>query len=119
MDHKQTGNIGEDLAVDFLLENGYEIIERNFRYSNYGELDIIAEKDNILVFVEVKTDRTGSFGPPEYWVGARKQKQVIRIAQYFLMKRNFFDRDCRFDVIGITIRGNKSTINHIENAFMT
>jgi putative endonuclease len=117
-DNKKTGNRGEDIASQFLEDNGYRIVRRNYRYSTFGEIDIIASKDGVLVFVEVKTYRTEEFGEPAMLVNQRKQDQLRKIAQIYLLQCKI-DQDCRFDVIGIKLSkdGTGSLVNHIENAF--
>lgn len=110
------GKIGEDLAANFLEKNGYSILERNYRFG-HGELDIIAEKNNMLIFIEVKTKKHGDFGDPIYWVTRGKQQQMGRIARGYLYERNIADRDCRFDVVLVTWEQGLWNIRHIENAF--
>lgn len=113
---KDTGKIGEDLAASYLENNGYKILNRNFR-AGRGEIDIIALHNNVQVFIEVKTKKHGDFGDPITWVTRSKQRQIGRIAQAYLLQFGITDRDCRFDVI--TVKWDKGTwkINHIENAF--
>jgi len=110
------GKIGEDLAANFLEEKGYAILERNYRFS-HGELDIIAEKDNMLIFIEVKTKKHGDFGDPINWIKRGKQLQMGRIARGYLYERNITDRDCRFDVVLVTWEHGLWKIDHLENAF--
>jgi putative endonuclease len=110
------GKIGEDLTAKFLEEKGYNIIERNYRFG-HGELDIIAEKDNILIFIEVKTKKHGDFGDPINWIKRGKQLQMGRIARGYLYERNITDRDCRFDVVLVNWEHGLWKIDHIENAF--
>ena len=111
------GARGENIAVDYLKKSGYEIIERNFR-AERGELDIIARDGEELVFVEVKTDRSGKFGPPESWVTLRKQKQIAKTAELFLQQLDSSVTPfCRFDVIAITLSRGAEKINHLKNAF--
>jgi putative endonuclease len=110
------GKIGEDLAAKFLEEKGYNIIERNYRFG-HGELDIIAEKDNILIFIEVKTKKHGDFGDPINWIKRGKQLQMGRIARGYLYERNITDRDCRFDVVLVNWENGLWKIDHLENAF--
>ena len=110
------GKIGEDLAAKFLEEKGYNIIERNYRFG-HGELDIIAEKDNILIFIEVKTKKHDDFGDPINWIKRGKQLQMGRIARGYLYERNITDRDCRFDVVLVNWEHGLWKIDHIENAF--
>lgn len=113
---KKLGDWGEEKAAQYLAQKGYEIIDRNFRWSR-GELDIVAEKDDLLVFVEVKTAASAQMGEPASWVTLRKQKQIAQAAQKFLQDKRIENKDCRFDVIGIIKTGGTFKIQHIENAF--
>jgi putative endonuclease len=110
------GKLGEDLAANFLEENGFNIIERNYRFG-HGEIDIIAEKAEMLIFIEVKTKKFGDFGDPINWVSRGKQKQIGRIARGYLYEKNITDRDCRFDVVLVTWEDGLWKIDHLENAF--
>lgn len=115
-DASSVGKLGEQLAAQFLEEKGYTILERNYRYG-HGELDIIAEKDGMLIFIEVKTKKFGDFGDPIHWITRGKQKQMGRIARGYLYERNITDRDCRFDVVLVTWEQGLWKIDLIENAF--
>lgn len=118
-DNKKTGDRGESIASQFLEDNGYRIVDRNFRYSTFGEIDIIAKKDGTLVFVEVKTYRTEEFGEPLLLVNHRKQEKIRKLAQIYMLQKKIDDVDCRFDVIGIksSKAGSDNSVTHIENAF--
>ncbi|MFQ5632758.1 MAG: YraN family protein [bacterium] len=113
---KKLGDWGEEKAVQYLIENGYTIIKRNFRWAR-GEIDIVAENDDLLIFIEVKTAASAQMGEPANWVTQRKQKQIAQVAQKFLQDNRIENKDCRFDVIGIMKSGNTFEIQHIENAF--
>jgi putative endonuclease len=115
---KQTiGKVGEDLAEEFLVNKGYEIIQRNYRYG-HGEIDIIASDRETLVFIEVKTRNNLEFGQPELAVTKSKQRQIRKIAESYLFEKEIKDTDCRIDVIGILLIKNQDPhINHIVNAF--
>lgn len=95
------GRRGEDRAVAFLRASGYRILERNFR-CKLGELDIIARDGDALVFVEVRTRSHGRQGSALEAVSAAKQRQVVRVASYYLASRRMESAPCRFDVVGIT-----------------
>ena len=110
------GRRGESQAAEYLLSNNYEILDRNYRFAR-GEIDIIAAKDGVLVFVEVKTAGSRLFGAPETWVTEAKQKQIGLVAGHFLQSRAIEDQDCRFDVIAIEMRDGGSELRHIQNAF--
>jgi len=106
---------GEDLAADFLKKSGYKILFRNWKWGKH-EVDIIAEKDEIVTFVEVKT-RTGDFlAGVRASVPTEKQKSIIYAADGYLQKYKV-DKESRFDVLTIIMTGNTSEIDHIENAF--
>ena len=114
---RNTGSIGEEIAARYLETKGFEIKKRNFQYSNFGEIDIIAKDGNILVFVEVKANRTKNFGKPEFRVGISKQRQIYKVAQIYMSYNHIRNTDCRFDVIGIEMGRDTNEITHFENAF--
>ena len=93
------GKMGESLAERFLKKKGYEILERNFRCP-LGEIDLIAKEAGELVFIEVKTRQTTSFGFPEEQITWRKQKKLEQLAQFYL-KRYRKEEPCRIDVVSI------------------
>ena len=96
------GQQGEALARDFLLKNGYRILERNFR-NRLGEIDVIAEEQGFICFIEIKTRHSTQCGSPFEAVSKFKQKQIARVAMSYLRSYRREDRPCRFDVVGITI----------------
>ena len=114
---QKLGKSGEDLAVSFLEKNGFEILERNYRYG-HKEIDIIGKDKNTIVFVEVKTGRSKNFGSPQEWVTLRKQRSMIEVAQNYIQKNDLRDFDFRFDVVAINFEKGNAKIEHIENAFM-
>lgn len=116
LNKRQRGIAGEELAVDFLLKKGYRILERNYRFER-GEIDIIAEDNNTLVFVEVKTRRSKEFGEPEDAVTPGKQKQIKQTAEGYIFQYQIDDRSCRFDIVAIDIGMKEPSIRHIEDAF--
>ena len=114
--NKITGNEGENRAVQFLLENGYKILFRNWRL-NIGEIDIIALKEDVLVFVEVKTMPNSTLDMLKSVLNAQKQKRIIKMSKCFLQNnREYNDRYIRFDVIILDMKG-LPPVYHIENAF--
>lgn len=116
--HYHLGNRGESLACTHLLKNGYRILEQNWRYDR-AEVDIIAEKDDFIVIVEVKTRSTDFFGQPSSFVTERKQELLMTAAEGFLEARDI-DKELRFDIIGIVIdpqRPGETRIQHITDAF--
>lgn len=114
-EHNELGKQGENLAVDFLIKNGFEIIERNWRFIK-DEIDIIAETEQYLVFVEVKTRSNIIFGEPDEAVTKKKQKFLIRAANEFIAQNNF-TKEARFDIISVILSGQQVKINHIADAF--
>jgi putative endonuclease len=110
------GKIGEDLAARFLEQNGFKIIERNYRFER-GEIDLIAEEGEELVFIEVKMRRSPVFGAPEDAVTEEKQEQVHTVADGYLFEHNIDNRLCRFDVVAIEFKNEKADIRHLRNAF--
>ncbi|HPD14313.1 MAG TPA: YraN family protein [Planctomycetota bacterium] len=93
----------EDAAADFLRRQGYRILRRNFA-TPFGEIDLIALDEAMVVFVEVKSRVSDEFGPPEAAVDRRKQARLRRIAQYFLDRQALTEMPCRFDVVALTRR---------------
>ena len=117
MKNNIAGKFGEDCAAKFLETEGYTIIARNFRIRS-AEIDIIAQIDDVIVFVEVKARSDIRHGLPSEAVNFHKQKKIIRAAGVFLQDENFSDCACRFDVVEVYLRGDcVEEINHIENAF--
>lgn len=110
------GRHGEDRAVSWLGEQGYEILARNYRYGK-GEIDIIARDGDELAFIEVKTRTNENFGHPIYALTPSKQKQIIKIARSFLYEWGITDTLVRFDVITIEWIGDKEAVEHIKDAF--
>ena len=110
---KILGNIGEKLANQYLKENNYKILERNF-YCRQGEIDIIARENKEIVFIEVKTRSNKNFGEPSEAVTTYKQKHIYKSAKYFLYKNRLINNFIRFDVIEVFIKDGKCKINHIK-----
>ena len=94
------GRRGEQMAAEALRERGYRIVEQNFR-CRYGEIDLVAEEQDDLVFVEVKTRRGTTFGKPEEAVTRTKRRKLAEVASYYLAVRNAGDRSWRIDVVAI------------------
>src|SRR5687767_3282708 len=110
------GKEGERLAERYLQKKGYKLVERNYRCTA-GELDLIVLDQRVVVFVEVKTRTGHGFGTPLEAVEIRKQRKMIRAAQFFLAARGLQQRDARFDVVGVSWAGREPVVEHIENAF--
>lgn len=113
MNKRQLGTEYENVAAEYLQSQGYEIIERNFRCRS-GEIDLIAREGESLCFVEVKYRAGSTCGSPMDAVGSRKQRQILKVAKYYLMKNDMtMDTPCRFDVVAV--EGKKITL--LRNAF--
>ena len=121
-EEKKTDNLtlgaqGEELAAGFLTKKRYDILERNFRCKG-GEVDIVARDGKTLVFVEVKTRRSDTYGVPQLAVTPFKQRQISKAALTWLAKHRLMDNAARFDVIAIVLRDPAvPEIEHIRNAF--
>ncbi|WP_294392177.1 YraN family protein [uncultured Clostridium sp.] len=116
--NKAVGNYAEQIAVNFLIKNHYNIIERNFR-NHLGEIDIVCLKDNCLLIIEVKGRYDINFGYPLESVTVSKQKTIAKVAASYINFKNFHNMNVRFDVIEILFNKNNSLyiINHIKDAF--
>ena len=112
----RTGRRGEDLAAEDLARRGYRILHRGYRAAG-GEIDIVAHRQDILAFVEVKTATSSSFGPPETWVTPEKQRQIARVARAYLQRHTHPGWIPRFDVIALHLCEEGHSIRHIEGAF--
>ena len=122
MDKRQEiGKLGEQVAEKYLLENEYDIIEKNYR-CNYGEIDIIAyDKPNdkrTLVFIEVKTRSNELFGEGIEAIDIKKQKHIYKTAEYYLHKRNKENNNIRIDGIEVFLKADKVTLKHYYNIIM-
>ncbi|MDR0971702.1 MAG: YraN family protein [Bacteroidales bacterium] len=113
--NKSFGDKGERIALEYLIEKKYLILETNYK-SGRNEVDIIAKHRGDIVFIEVKTRATEVFIHPEEAVNLEKQRSIISVANNYILKNNIF-ANARFDIISI-ILNEKIEINHIENAFM-
>ena len=111
--NRAKGDEGEEMATGYLMEKGYEIVERNFQ-TRFGEIDIIARKDGILVFVEVKLKQGEEFGTPEEMYGFGKRQKVKRMAVMYLKGEEV---KCRIDMIAIVVDPNDRVerLTHYEN----
>jgi putative endonuclease len=110
------GKSGEDLAVRYLKKKGYKVIQQNYTCP-VGEIDIIARQKKTIVFVEVKTRRTLSFGSARHAITAHKQRKISMTALYYLKSSHQMDQDARFDVVTVQSKGDSQDIDLIQNAF--
>lgn len=113
---KKIGDDGEDRAVTFLSESGYSIVSRNWRTKG-GEIDIIAQKGDVLVFAEVKTLPSGNLETLSHELDFRKRKRIIETSKFFLLtNRQYNDSKIRYDVLVVDMPGFAS-VYHIQDAF--
>ena len=110
--NKRIGDLGEQLAADFLIKKGYTILERNFR-TPYGELDIIASENDSVVFVEVKTRSTDRFGTGFEAITAKKQATLLNCAAHYADVHNL---DCPVRIDAIEIMLDTKQITHLKGA---
>ena len=110
------GAEGERAAEKFLRRQRYAIVQRNYRCPA-GEVDLIALQGTVVVFIEVKTRTQPGFGTPLEAVDYRKQRQILRTAQFYLSENRLHDRDARFDVVGVWLENGSLRCELIKNAF--
>ena len=117
MSTKKIGKLGEDLAVSYLENKGYRVLERNYSI-RAGEVDIIALDSGVLVFVEVKARSGLGFGAPFEAVTYKKQQQIAKAALFYLSEHDLHNHEARFDVVSVMIHDLKTPkIDLIKNAF--
>jgi len=123
MDKHRIGQRGEDLAANFLQKKGYRILERNFRAEG-GEIDIIAQDNDYICFIEVKMRSSTLFGTPAEAVNYKKQNRIKKLSQIYLKENGLSDKPQRFDILEIIMEYNNKYsnskiryINLIRNAF--
>lgn len=116
MPRKLLGKKGEDIAQEYLLKKGYKILERNYK-KPWGEIDIIAQKGEDIVFVEVKTLKASSFLPEES-IGFKKRRSLIKSAKIYLLEKGYPENQTwQIDVIGVKLTGkNRCQLRHTKNA---
>lgn len=114
-ENQEKGKKGELLASEFLMSNGYTILETNWQVGHL-EVDIIASNDDMLVFVEVKTRKSNTFGEPEDFVGLPKQRNLIRAAGIYIEKTGI-TKEVRFDIVSVIINEGIESVKHIVDAF--
>ncbi len=114
---KEIGNHGEDIACKYLERKEYKILKRNFHFGKIGEIDIVAEKDGTLVFVEVKTRKNNEYGDPLLSINHQKQTALRKAAEGYLYVNKINDKPCRFDIVIIDSASTPPKAKHLENAF--
>lgn len=112
---KQTGRQGEEIAAGYLTGKGYKMVERNWRCPT-GELDLIMELGDTLVFIEVRTRRGQRFGPAEASLTPAKQARLIELAQTYLQEKAALSPAWRIDVVAVRLGQGAAQVKHIENA---
>jgi len=110
------GRQGEQVAEEFLRAQGYTILARNYRVA-LGEIDLIVQDRQTLVFVEVRTHSGAIFGDPLASVNVRKQRQIAKAALQYLIRNGLMEREARFDVVGIRWEDEQARLTHIKSAF--
>jgi putative endonuclease len=113
--HNDLGKQGEKMAVEFLQKNGYEILETNWTFQK-AEIDIIAQKENTLAIVEVKTRSTLDFGLPQDFVKPKKIQLLVKAVNEYVIS-NDLDVEVRFDIIAVHKEGESFVIEHLIDAF--
>lgn len=114
-DHNDLGRVGELEAIEFLIQNGFQILATNWRFRR-DEVDVICQNNEYLVFVEVKTRSSREFGDPSDAVTNAKMMHLIEAAEEYIVSKNI-EKETRFDVIEVVVNGNEFNINHIPDAF--
>ena len=114
-DHNDLGKLGEELAVEFLRKAGYAIRETNWTFQK-AEVDIIAQKDNMLAIVEVKTRSSLDFGLPQDFVKTKKIQLLVKAVNEYVIS-NDLDVEVRFDIIAVHKEGKSFAIEHLVDAF--
>ncbi len=114
-EHNDLGKLGEELAVEFLQKNGYEILETNWVFQK-AEVDIIAKKENTLAIIEVKTRSSLDFGLPQDFVKPKKIQLLVKAVNEYVISNNL-DVEVRFDIIAVHKEGKSFAIEHLIDAF--
>jgi putative endonuclease len=115
-DHNELGKKGEEFAIDFLIEAGYKILEKNYRFQK-AEVDIIALKGLILAIVEVKTRSTDYFGNPQDFVNPKKIKLLLSAIDNYVVEKDL-DVEVRFDIIAVILQKKEKKLVHLKDAYL-
>ena len=113
--HNELGIKGEQVATAFMKDKGYKILKRNWRINRY-EIDIVAEDEDYIIFVEVKTRTSLNHGEPQFFVDDAKIKKIVKTADEYICSNNRLE-EARFDIIGVYKHRDTWELNHIEDAF--
>lgn len=114
-DHNELGKLGEQLATDYLIKKGYEIVVRNYVFQK-AEIDIIAKHNNFMICVEVKARNSDFFGDPQEFVTPKKIKHLVKAMDEFITS-NDIELETRFDIVAVLKNKSTEQITHYENAF--
>ncbi|HRA73873.1 MAG TPA: YraN family protein [Flavobacterium sp.] len=114
-EHNDLGKLGEEIAVEFLQKNGYEILETNWTFQK-AEIDIIAKKENTLAIIEVKTRSSLDFGLPQDFVKPKKIQLLVKAVNEYVIS-NDLDLEVRFDIIAVHKEGKSFAVEHLMDAF--
>ncbi|WP_304157798.1 YraN family protein [Mesonia mobilis] len=114
--HNDLGKKGEQLAVDFLQQKGFTILERNYRFQK-AEVDIIVQKEDLICAVEVKTRSTPEFGNPQDFVKPKQIQQLVKAMDFYITD-NDLDVELRFDIVAIIKNKLGTKIEHLKDAFL-
>ncbi|MBI2962849.1 MAG: YraN family protein [Deltaproteobacteria bacterium] len=116
MNRRDRGRDGEDAAWEYLRRRGYRLRERNLR-TRLGEIDLVVERGETIVFVEVRSRRGARFGTAFESVGPRKRERIARLAAQYLARERLEGRRARFDVVAVEWQDAGPNVDHLENAF--
>ena len=114
-EHNDLGKAGEAFATQYLMDNGFEILEKNYTFQK-AEIDIIAQKGATLAVIEVKTRSSLEYGLPQDFVKPKKIQLLVKAINHYIEKENL-DVNVRFDIIAISKTGNQFSLEHLEDAF--
>ena len=114
-EHNELGKLGEELAVEFLRKEGYEILETNCTFQK-AEIDIIAQKENTLAVVEVKTRSSLEFGLPQDFVKPKKIQLLVKAINEYVVSKDL-DIEVRFDIIAVHKENKSFAVEHLKDAF--
>ena len=114
--HNDLGEKGEDIAVEFLQKKGYKILDRNWRFKK-AEVDIIAQKNEVLIIVEVKTRTSNYFGNPQDFINQKKVQLLVEAANEYVISKDL-DVEVRFDIVAILKNKQEFDLEHLEDAFL-
>lgn len=114
MNNRELGSHGEDLAKTYLINNGYEILDTNIKFSRFCELDIVAKLNNVISFIEVKTRKNNNLGLPFEAITKTKYENIKKGAYFYLQEKDIKYKRFQIDVIGIVLEPELK-IEHLEN----